>query len=105
MQISTWIVGIFGLFSLAGGIIGYVKAQSMASLIAGSISGILLLACAFGMKQGIRGASYGALLVAVLLGGRFLGTWLQHHKFMPDLVMVVLSAATLISVTATLFKK
>src|SRR5215468_3738152 len=38
---------IFGLLTIAGGIVGYVKAGSAASIIAGAITGILLLVAAF----------------------------------------------------------
>src|SRR4026208_948188 len=37
----------FGVLTIAGGIVGYAKAGSMASIIAGSITGILLLVAAF----------------------------------------------------------
>jgi hypothetical protein len=35
---------VFGILTIAGGVLGYVKAGSMASIIAGSISGVLLFA-------------------------------------------------------------
>ena len=38
---------IFGVLTIAGGVIGYVKAGSVPSIIAGAISGILLLVAAF----------------------------------------------------------
>jgi len=38
---------IFGILTIAGGIIGYVKAASVPSIIAGGITGILLLVAAF----------------------------------------------------------
>ena len=34
---------VFGILTIAGGIVGYVKAGSTPSIIAGSIAGILLL--------------------------------------------------------------
>src|SRR6476646_8926422 len=38
---------VFGILTIAGGVLGYVKAGSMASIIAGSISGVLLLLAAW----------------------------------------------------------
>ena len=38
---------IFGVLTIAGGVIGYVKAGSVPSIIAGAITGILLLVAAF----------------------------------------------------------
>lgn len=96
---------IFGVFSLVGGVIGYVKAGSMASLIAGGISGLVLLACAYGMRQGVKGAAIAALIVALALGLRFLGTFMQHQKVMPDLIMIVLSSITIVTILLRLFKK
>ena len=86
---------IYGAFCEIGGVIGFVKAKSAASLIAGSISGLVLLVCAWLLYQGNNLGTIGSLIVAVLLGGRFLMTWLRTKKLMPGLLMVVLSAVTI----------
>lgn len=101
---TTAIVALFGIFNLVGGVIGYVKAKSLPSLIAGIISGIVLLACVPGIRQGSRTASVLVLVVALLLGGRFLGTWLKKKKVMPDLIIVIFSVVTLLTIGTTLFK-
>src|SRR2546421_13055064 len=44
---------IFGLLTIIGGVIGFVKAGSTASIIAGSISGILLFVAAFLLPQNL----------------------------------------------------
>ena len=98
MKIGVGVVAIFGLCSVVGGIIGYVKARSRASLVAGSASGAILLFCAYGLMQGSRVAAMISLLIALLLGGRFLGTWRRTHRIMPDVLMILLSLATLVSV-------
>lgn len=98
MEIAILIVVVFGIFNLVGGVIGYRKAQSKASLIAGLAAGILLLYAAFQMNRGIFAGSCLSLAVALLLGLRFLGTWMKKRRWMPDLLMVILSLATLISV-------
>ena len=92
------VVALYGLFTIIGGIIGYVKAKSRPSLIAGGISGVLLLACAAEIDQGNRLGDYGSLAIALLLGARFLRTWRTHRRLMPDLLMVTLSLLTLIVV-------
>ena len=38
---------IFGLLTIVGGVIGYVKAGSTASIVAGAISGIALIVAAY----------------------------------------------------------
>ncbi len=98
MNFATMIVIVYGLFSLVGGVIGFVKAKSKASLIAGIISGVLLLGSAYEMTQNVRAAFLVALVVALLLGGRFFGTWRKNHRLMPDLLMVIFSIVTLIAV-------
>ena len=105
MSVATIVVGLYGAFSLVGGVIGYLKAKSQASLAAGSVSGVLLLACAYGVSQGQRAAAVGALLIAFVLGGRFAGTWRRTHRLMPDLLMVLLSLATIAAVGARLVSR
>lgn len=98
MDPAVWVVAIYGVVSLVGGIIGYVKANSRASLVAGSVSGIVLLVCAYGIKHGNHAAMVVGVVFAALLGGRFLGTWRRTRRVMPDLVMVLLGIATLAAV-------
>ena len=98
MALASAVTALYGAFSLVGGVIGYLKAKSRASLVAGSVSGIVLLVCAAGLRDGNRNAAIGSLLVALALGGRFAGTWRRNHRVMPDLLMVLLSLATLVTV-------
>lgn len=98
MTTSVIVVGIFGIFSFVGGIIGFVKAKSKASLAAGLVSGLVLLVSSFLISAGNSWGAILSLAVALALGGRFLGTWLKNHRVMPDLVMVILSLITLIAV-------
>ena len=44
--LALGVVAGYGVLSLAGGVMGYVKAKSRASLIAGGASGLLLLGSA-----------------------------------------------------------
>ena len=104
MSLAAMVVAVYGAFSLIGGVIGYLKAKSTASLIAGSLSGVLLLLCAYGIGQGHRMALLGSFVIAFALGARFLGTWMKNRRLMPDLLMVLLSAATLLVDGAALLK-
>jgi len=105
MDVAVWVVAFYGLVSLVGGAIGYLKAKSVASLVAGSLAGTLLVACAFGLRHDNQVAAIGSLIIAVLLGGRFFGTWRRTHRLMPDLIMILFSAATLITVGAGLLHR
>ena len=82
---------IFGLLTIAGGVMGYVKAGSTISLIAGASSGLLLLLAAFLLPaQAVTGLALGGL-VSLLLIGYFLPAFLRTGKMMPAGMMSILS--------------
>lgn len=101
-MVSAGVVGLFGVLSAVGGVLGYQKARSRASLIAGVSAGLLLALCAIGLTQGSRPAALGSLFVALLLGGRFGGLWRRKRRLMPDLIMFLMSVLTVVTVGATL---
>lgn len=70
----------YGLVALAGGTMGFVSAGSKASLIAGGISGLLLLAAAALMPRKTAIGLVLALLVSLALVGRFAPAALQTQK-------------------------
>ena len=73
-MIQTIALGLaagYGALALAGGVMGYVKAKSRASLIAGGISGALLLGAAvLGLSQPVAGLVL-ASVVSLALCARF----------------------------------
>jgi uncharacterized membrane protein (UPF0136 family) len=82
---------IFGLLTIAGGAMGYVKAGSTASIIAGSISGVLLILSGFlVIPQPATGLVLGGL-VSLLLIGYFLPAFFRTGKLMPAGLMSLLS--------------
>ncbi|MEO5722091.1 MAG: TMEM14 family protein [Chthoniobacterales bacterium] len=96
---------IFGLLTIVGGIIGFVRAGSMASIIAGSISGILLLLAAFLLPGNITAGLALAAVVSLLLAGRFLPAFLKTGAFMPAGMMSILSVIGLIVAILAWVKK
>jgi uncharacterized membrane protein (UPF0136 family) len=68
--IAAGVTGIYGLVSLIGGIMGYMKGSTV-SLIAGGIAGILLLICAFGVPRLPVWSLAGAIVVSLALLGKF----------------------------------
>jgi uncharacterized membrane protein (UPF0136 family) len=83
---------VFGVLTIVGGVVGFVKAKSNASLIAGGVSGVLLLVA--GYLMGSASAQVGLILglvVSVALAGRFVPSYLKTKKAMPAGLMAVLS--------------
>ncbi len=83
---------------------GYVKAASKASLIAGSITGGLLLLSAVLIANGIIAGPILGLVVSLLLIGQFGPSLLKKFKVMPNLLVVVLGIITVGTLAFSLFK-
>ncbi|CAN5549902.1 hypothetical protein BH20VER3_BH20VER3_02330 [soil metagenome] len=82
---------IFGLLTIAGGAMGYAKAGSTASLLAGAISGVLLIVAAFLLPgQVVAGLAIGGL-VSLVLAIQFLPKFIASGKIMPAGMMSILS--------------
>jgi uncharacterized membrane protein (UPF0136 family) len=96
---------IFGLLTIVGGVMGYVKAGSTASLIAGSISGILLLVAAFLLPDHLAIGLALAVVVSVLLAGRFVPAFMKTHQIMPAGLMSILSVIGIIVAIVAWVKK
>lgn len=96
-QIATWSILIYALVVLLGGVMGYLKAKSQASLVSGLGSGIGLLVAWFVCRQ-IPLAGLGlATLIALMLLVVFIMRFSRTRAFMPSGMMMVLSlAATVI---------
>ena len=96
---------IFGLLTIAGGIMGYVKAGSVVSIIAGAITGILLIVAAFLLPEHRVAGLATALIVSVLLAGQFLPKLLRTGRVMPAGVMSVLSIIGIIAAIVAWVRK
>jgi uncharacterized membrane protein (UPF0136 family) len=94
---------IFGLLTLAGGIMGYVKANSVASLIAGGLSGILLMAGAWMMDSSARPILMGLGLISLVLAIRFVPAFINTMKVMPAGLMAGLSVVGVVLAAWALF--
>ncbi len=96
---------IFGLLTIVGGVMGYVKAGSTASLIAGGISGIALIVAAWLLPGNVVLGLVIAALVSILLAGRFIPAFMKTGKVMPAGLMAVLSVIGVIVAIVAWIKK
>jgi len=96
---------VFGILTIVGGVIGYVKAGSTASIIAGAISGIALLVAAFLLPGNVALGLIIAGVVSIALAGRFIPAFMQTGKVMPAGLMAVLSAIGVIMAIVAWIKR
>lgn len=92
MKLSACIVLTYALLIFVGGVIGFNQAHSLPSLIAGSLSALLLLACSLGMfKRSVLAYTLAmALILALMLF--FSYRFVLTGKIMPAGMMAVISA-------------
>jgi uncharacterized membrane protein (UPF0136 family) len=70
-KVAATLIALYGVLSMVGGIIGYVKANSTASLATGVPAGAILVFSAIGIFYNPRPSLVAALVVALLIGGFF----------------------------------
>lgn len=96
---------VFGLLTIIGGVIGYVSKGSLPSIIAGSVSGLALIAAAFLVpNNAVAGLAIGGL-VSILLAGRFVPAFIKTGAIMPAGMMSVLSVIGIIIAIVASMKK
>ncbi len=96
---------VYGVLLIIGGVMGYVEAKSVISLIAGSITGLLeLVAYALARTQPKTGFGLG-LIVAILLIFSTLPRYLKSHKIMPSGLIILCSVVMTVLLIAALAKK
>src|SRR5215472_10506861 len=96
---------VFGLLTIAGGIVGYVKAGSVASIIAGSITGVLLVVAAMLLPEHRAAGLAIALVISLLLAEQFVPKFLRTGRVMPAGMMSILSAIGIIAALIAWIKK
>ena len=97
---------VFGVLTLAGGIMGYVKAKSLASIIAGTICGLLLIAAGLLLVYAkVNIALILGILVSVALAGQFVPKVMLNRAPVHALIMAVLSIIGVIFTLIAFAKK
>jgi len=85
----------YGILSIGGGIMGYVKTQSKVSIISGSISGSLLIASGVAQLSGQAWGQFLGISIASALILVFLVRLVKTRKFMPAGLMIIAGLASL----------
>jgi len=87
---------VFAALTAAGGVMGFLKAASKPSLIAGVVSGLLLAVAGWLIpNKTVPGCILGLLLSLALLG-RFLPAYLKKGAMMPAVPMIILSVGGIV---------
>jgi len=82
---------IFGALTIIGGVIGYVKAGSLPSIIAGAVTGVLLIVAGWILPANRMVGIVTALIISLLLAAQFVPKFIRTGKAMPAGVMSILS--------------
>jgi uncharacterized membrane protein (UPF0136 family) len=93
---------LFGIVAVLGGALGYARAKSIASLVAGGISGGLLVIA--GLIGPSAAAHWLALIISLLLLGYFGPSYLRKRKAMPAIPMILLSLVCIVLTALHWFK-
>jgi uncharacterized membrane protein (UPF0136 family) len=96
---------VFGALTIIGGVIGYVKAGSMASIIAGAITGVLLLVAGWILPNNRTIGLAIAFVVSLLLAAQFVPKLIRTGKVMPAGLMSILSVIGIVVAIAAWLKK
>jgi uncharacterized membrane protein (UPF0136 family) len=96
---------VFGVLTVAGGVVGYVKAGSVASIIAGSITGVLLLVAAFLLPEHRAIGLATAFIISLLLAAQFAPKFIRTGTVMPAGTMSILSVIGIIVAIVAWIKK
>ena len=96
---------IFGALTIIGGVIGYVKAGSLPSIIAGTITGLLLLVASWILPGNRAAGLVIGLIVSLLLAAQFVPKFIRTKAVMPAGLMSVLSVIGIVLAIVAWLKK
>jgi len=91
--IELWVSGIM---MMLGGVIGFIKVGSKASLISGVGMGLALLASGFGVWSGSYNSIVVAEVIATLLVVLFAIRFAKTRRFMPAGMLAILSVVAVV---------
>ena len=96
---------VFGVVTLAGGIIGYFRAKSPPSLVAGIVCAAGLFLAAYLIHSSLTAALIVGLLVSITLAGKFVPDFIHKKALFPGGIMALLSVASIVITVFALNRK
>jgi len=96
MQTTAMVVWVYAVVMAVGGVFGYLKVHSKASLIAGLGFGLVLLASGYGVWLGLPQSLVASAVIAALLIVIFAVRVIKTRRLVPAGILALLSVATLI---------
>lgn len=100
MIIHAYLVTLYAILLIVGGVMGFIKAGSVVSLAMGCLFGVLLLGCAVALyKQKIAGY-WLALLLTILLLVVFCFRYLKSGVMIPSGLMAIVSLLMIVRLLA-----
>lgn len=98
LRISNTYNYILGFMVILGGLMGYLKAHSKVSLIAGLSIGLLLLVIQFGLGRiGLIWQRVSYIIISIGLFALFVIRYMHTFSPMPAIPMIVLSFISIIT--------
>lgn len=101
MNTASLIVIVYAVLVMVGGVMGFVKAASRPSLIAGLLGGLALLTSGWGLSRGQAWGLQITLILTLALLVFFSIRYARTRAFMPGGLMAILSLLALIAVWMT----
>jgi len=105
MDVTRLYFLIYGALTILGGVIGYVKAGSVPSIIAGAITGVLLLVAGALLPEHRAAGLAAAFIVSLLLAAQFVPKFIRTGKVMPAGLMSILSVIGIVVAVVAWLKK
>ena len=103
-RVAAGLTLVYGLVAAIGGTIGFIKAGSVASLVAGGGSGLLLIASAALIGKKPKLGLIGAIVLSLLLIGRFASAVAKGGASPIAMIMIAGGAAVLVAAGVALTK-
>jgi len=96
---------VFGVITLVGGIIGFIKAKSPPSLVAGIVCAAGFFVAAYLVHSSLTVSLIIGLLVSITLAGKFVPDFIHKKALFPGGIMALLSVASIVITVLALNRK